>query len=141
MIPPPVALWQGGPRVNVIIQLSDQIAQELLKRKEPLPSPSTGMALIDTGSVTTCVDEEVAKLMNLPVVGVANLASASHPSHPANQYPIKLQIQGLPMAFNANNAIGAPLKCQNLIAIIGRDVLQVCCLIYNGATGQIIFCL
>jgi hypothetical protein len=140
-IPPQIALCQRGPCVQVTIELADQIAQELIKRKEPLPKPSAGLALIDTGSISSCVDEEVAISMHLPVVGNINLASASHSSHRANQYPIKVTIQGLPMAFNAPAAIGAPLKVQGLIAIIGRDILQICCLIYNGSIGQFTICL
>jgi predicted aspartyl protease len=136
-LPPQMALWQRGPCAQVAIGLSDQVAQELIKRNEPVPAPTVGLALIDTGSSSSCIDEETAKGMGLPVVGVANLASASHSSHAANQYPIKIDLQGVKFAFNVPNAIGAPLKCQNLIAIIGRDVLQRCCLIYNGATGSI----
>src|SRR2546427_7552134 len=122
-IPPVFALWQRGPCVQVTIELADQVAQELIKRNEPLPPPSAGLALIDTGSASSCVDEEAAKAMHLPIVGVTNMASASHASHKAFQYPIKVTIQGLPIAFNAPNAIGAPLKVQDLIAIIGRDIL------------------
>lgn len=140
-LPPQTALWQRGPIAQVTIGLSDQVAQELIKRKEPVPPPSTGMALIDTGSSTSCIDEETAKAMNLPVVGEATLASASHASHKANQYPIKIEIQGMNFAFNIPTAVGAPLKCQGLTAIIGRDVLQICCFIYNGGTGVVTLCI
>jgi predicted aspartyl protease len=99
------------------------------------------LALIDTGSMSSCIDEEAAKTMNLPVVGIANLASASHPAHKANQYPIKVKIQGIPIAYNIQSAIGVPIKIQGLIAIIGRDMLQNCCFIYNGSIGQITLCI
>ncbi len=75
--------------------------------------------------------------MNLPVVNVVDMASASHALHKAKQYPIKIQITGFPISFNALNAVGAPLKAQGLTAIIGRDLLMHCTLIYNGGTGQI----
>jgi predicted aspartyl protease len=137
---PPQALWQRGPCVQVTIELADQVAQELLKRKEPLPHPVSGFALIDTGSMLSCIDEEAAKSMNLPVVGICNMASASHAAHKAPQYPIKIKIPGFHIACNIPSAIGAPLKIQGLVAIIGRDLLQICCLIYNGSTGQITLC-
>jgi hypothetical protein len=141
IFPPQGSLWQRGPCVPVSIELAEHVAQELIKRKEPVPQPHAGLALIDTGALASCIDEDVAKIMRLPVVGSVNLSSASHPSHRANQYPIKIKIQGMPMEFNTHSAIGAPLKGQQLLAIIGRDVLQICCFIYNGPSGQITLCL
>jgi predicted aspartyl protease len=140
MVPPPACLMQRGPCVQVSITLADQIASELIKRQEPVPAPVSGLALIDTGAISTCIDEETAKQMQLPVVNVVNMASASHACTKANQYPIKLQIAGLPMFFNST-ATAAPLKIQGLIALIGRDLLQHCTLIYNGSLGQISLCI
>jgi predicted aspartyl protease len=140
-IPPPVCLMQRGPCVQVSITLADQIASELIKRQEPVPPPVSGLALIDTGAISSCIDEETAKQMQLPVVNVVSMASASHASTKANQYPIKLQIAGIPISFNST-ATGAPLKTahQGLIALIGRDLLQHCVLIYNGALGSVSLC-
>jgi predicted aspartyl protease len=140
VIPPPICLLQRGPCVQVSITLADQIASELVKRQEPVPAPVSGMALIDTGAISTCIDEETAKQMQLPIINVVNMASASHPSTKANQYPVKFQIVGIPMFFNST-ATGAPLKVQGLIALIGRDLLQHCTMIYNGSLGQISLCI
>jgi predicted aspartyl protease len=140
-MPPQGALAQLGPRLQITVELADQVAQELIKRKEPLPAPSAGFALIDTGSASSCIDEETATSMHLPIVGRTKLATASHKDAEANQYPIKLKIQGVPIAFNLTTAIGVPIKCQGLMAIIGRDMLQLCCFIYNGGTGTITLCL
>src|SRR5437879_542539 len=87
LIPPPLCLVQRGPCVQVAVTLADQVASELIKRQEPVPAPVSGLALIDTGAVSTCIDEETAEQMNLPVVNVVNMASASHASTKANQYP------------------------------------------------------
>ncbi len=38
-------------------------------------------------------------------------------------------------------AIAAPLAAQGLIALIGRDLLQHCTLIYTGSLGQISLCI
>ena len=58
----------------------------------------------------TCIDNEAAQKLQLPVIDVIKMASASHASHPANVYPVKLSIAGLPMAINAPRAAGAELK-------------------------------
>ena len=131
----------AAPACRFQDHLADQVAGELVKRKEPVPTPLSGLALIDTGAISSCIDEETAKQMHLPVVNVVNMASASHALHQANQYPVKIQFTGFPIAFNAMNAMGAPLKIQGLIAIIGRDLLMRCTFIYNGSLGQISLCI
>jgi hypothetical protein len=127
--------------VPVTVTLADQVASELVKRQEFVPAPASGLALIDTGAISTCIDEETARQMRLPIVNVVNMASASHASTKANQYPVKLEVVGLPMSFNSAIATGAPLRIHGLIALIGRDMLQHCTLIYNGTIGQISLCI
>src|SRR5438067_1699528 len=140
-IPPPIILAQRGPCVQIAVTLADQIAGELVKQGKPVPAAVSGLGLIDTGAVSTCIDEGVAKRMNLPVVNVVTLASASHASTQANVYPVKFQIAGFPVAINAPSAIGAQLAAQGLLALIGRDLLQHCSLIYNGFSGEITLCI
>jgi len=41
------------------------------------------------------------------------------------------------MGVDAPRAVGAALKAQGIVALIGRDVLQHCTLYYNGPAGQI----
>ena len=43
---------------------------------------------------------------------------------------------GLPIVVSAPRAVGAALKAQGLMVLIGRDVLQSCILVYNGPAGQ-----
>jgi len=140
-LPAQVGLATRGPLVQVTVSLADQIASELIKQGKTIPPPVQGLALIDTGAGSTCIDEEAAQKLQLPVVNVVSMASASHASTKANVYPAKFQITGLAISFNAPMSIGAPLAVQGLIALIGRDVLQHCTLIYNGNLGQISLCI
>ena len=140
-LPAQVGLAARGPLVQVTVSLADAIASELVKQGKYVPPPVQGLALIDTGAGSTCIDEAAAQKLQLPVVNVVNMASASHASSKANVYPAKFQITGLPMTFNAPMSIGAPLAVQGLIALIGRDLLQHCTLIYNGSLGQISLCI
>jgi predicted aspartyl protease len=142
-VPGAMGLVQMGPRIQIRISLGDQFASELVKLGKPVPPPVDGHALIDTGAGSTCIDEEAAKSLNLSVIDVVSMASASHAATKANVYPAKLEILGLPqpIVINASRAIGAPLKVQGLIALIGRDVLQHCTLIYNGGIGSITLCI
>jgi predicted aspartyl protease len=136
-IPPAVALQRQGPCVQVSIGLAQSIASQLLQQGKTLPEPISGVALIDTGATSTCIDDVAAKQLQLPVVNVVNVASASHASTQQNVYPIQIEVVGLPISIEAPNAIGAALAAQGLLALIGRDVLQHCTLHYNGVTGEI----
>jgi predicted aspartyl protease len=142
-LPGPAGLVHRGPCVPIIISVPDQLGVEFAKQGRPVPTPISGLALIDTGAGSTCIDEDVAKKLGLPVVNIVNMASASHASNKANVYPAKLQITGLPMGISAPSAIGAALAAQNsgLVALIGRDLLARFVLIYNGAIGEVTLCI
>jgi predicted aspartyl protease len=112
------------------------MAQTLTQQGLTVPAPRTGYALIDTGASVTCVDNQVAADLQLPVVDVAQMTSATHSNHPCNIHPILITIPPN-VQFSAPRAMGAQLAPQGLIAIIGRDILQICTLFYNGAAGQI----
>ena len=129
------ALLQRGPVVQVSISVGQAIAQQVLQQGGELPPPVAGLALIDTGATTTCIDEEAAQVLKLPAIDVVTVASASHASSERNVYPISIEVVGLPIVVNAPRSIGAELKAQGLLLLIGRDVVQSCVLVYNGPAG------
>jgi len=135
-IPPAIALTQRGPIIQVTIGIEQNIAQQLLSQGMPLPQPVPGLALIDTGATSTCIDEDVAKQLNLPVVDVVTIASASHAETNQNVHPALIEVVGIAIKFNALRAIGVPLTAQGLQVLIGRDLLQHCTLFSNGVTGS-----
>jgi predicted aspartyl protease len=117
--------------------LAQSIANQLLQQRKAIPKPISGIALIDTGATSTCIDDVAAQQLKLSVVNVVTVASASHASTPQNVYPIQVEVVGLPISIEAPSAIGAALAPQGLLALIRRDVLQHCALFYNGVTGEI----
>lgn len=130
-------MTQRGPCVQVTIGLARSFATQLLQSGKSIPQTISGLALIDTGATSTCIDDAAAQQVGLPVVNVVNVASASHASTQQNVYPIQVEITGLPISIEASNAIGAALAPQGILALIGRDVLQHCTVFYNGVTGEI----
>ena len=136
-VAPAIVLVQRGPVFQVTIAVADQVAAELIKQGKTVQPAISGLALIDTGASVTCVDDETAQKLQLPIIDVVRMASASHASHQANVYPIKLTITGLPIGINAPRAVGAALKTQGLIALLGRDILMHCTMHYNGVAGEI----
>jgi predicted aspartyl protease len=139
-VPPSVALRHRGPCLQASLTLFQPMAQAMLQEGRAVPEPASGFALLDTGASHTCVDEQTARELHLPVVDTATMASASHASTSANVYPVTIEIAGLPIPIHAPHAIGGELRSQGLLALIGRDVLQSCTLFYNGVSGEITLC-
>lgn len=136
-VPPGTFLQRTGPVIQVTIGLEQGMAQILMQQGKSIPVATVGLALIDTGASVSCVDEEAAQQMKLPVVDVAQMTSATHDQHPCNIYPIQIAMPSSGVVFGAPRAMGAKLAPQGLIAIIGRDILSVCTLFYNGSQGQV----
>lgn len=127
--------------VNVAIKVPAEIAELLTKESKPVPPPITGFGLIDTGAASSCVDHAAAKTLGLPVVNVIKMASATHEQVDTNVYPISFDILGgQPLTVNCPRAAGAALANQQLVLLIGRDLLSNSFFSYNGLTGQITLC-
>jgi predicted aspartyl protease len=135
--PPAAILALKGPTIQVTVSVHRSIAQQLLQQGAPLPQPIAGRALIDTGASATCIDEGIAKQLGLPVVDTVQVATPSHASVQQNVYPAFIEVVGSSLVIDAPRAIGAALAAQDLLLLIGRDLLQFCVLHYNGTTGQI----
>jgi len=138
-LPPNVALQQRGPIVQVNVSLEQSFAQALLAQGKTLPKAESGFALIDTGASHTCIDDDVAKRLNLPAIDVAMMTSASHEATQQNVYPVQIEMIGMPISIGSARTMGANLKAQGLILLIGRDVLASVIFIYSGPAGQITF--
>jgi predicted aspartyl protease len=139
-IDPRAVLQQRGPVVQVTVTLATSFAQGLQQANQPVPAPISGWALIDTGASNSCIDDAQAQQMGLPVIDVCNMTSATHENTQQNVYPIRIEFVGVPIAVDSGRTIGANLAPQQLLMLIGRDVLQHCTFTYNGLAGCITIC-
>jgi predicted aspartyl protease len=135
-VAPTIALLRQGPVVQVVLSLAQTIADQLMQQGLPIPAPLPGLALIDTGASATCIDDATAQQLQLPVIDVVNMTSASHASTQQNIYPVLIEVAG-GIRIDVPRAMGANLAPQKLVALIGRDFLQHCTLFYNGPAGAI----
>lgn len=135
-VSPTIALLGQGPVVQIVLSVAQAIADQLMQQGLPVPVPVPGLALIDTGASATCIDDALAQQLQLPVIDVVNMTSASHASTQQNIYPVLIEVMG-GIRINVPRAMGANLAPQNLAALIGRDFLQHCTLFYNGPAGAI----
>lgn len=133
---PKDALYLRGPVIQVSIEIPEVIAQQLLRNGQLVPAPISGFALIDTGATSTCIDDQTAQEMKLPVVNRRKMVSATH-SVECNVYPVLLGFTGTPIKVNSIQALGANIDSLGVVALLGRDVLQHIALFYNGPSGQI----
>ena len=83
----------------------------------------------------TCIDRAAAAEALLPTVGSTKMASASHADEMVPIFAGHIQVQGVG-TINAVRAVGANLKPQGIIALIGRDILKQLVLVYNGTDGS-----
>jgi hypothetical protein len=134
-----------GPIVRVRFHFSDQ---ELFKRRSAglaTAQPVEVNALIDTGAEMTCLDVALVRRIGLPpaAVGLANVP-ATGGLNAASDYDASVAILH-PSGRPSNNLVipellitGLQMNTTGYDAVIGRDVLAYCILVYDGPTGAFV---
>lgn len=87
--------------------------------------------LIDTGASVSCIDDSIAKELDLTAHDIVTVCTPSEIfSQPV--YDLGFSLPNLTKVTFAIQALGAVLTSQPYDALIGRDLLALCTLIYNG---------
>lgn len=130
----------GGPILQAIIFVSQPRIAALTAAGQTVPNPVPIRALVDTGASCTCVDPSVLASLGLTPTGIVrvNTPSTGTTPHSADQFDIALFIPGPPsnppLVFQTIPVISSDLlAAQGFHALIGRDILDRCVLIYNGS--------
>ncbi len=140
----------SGVQVQAQITISRPRLLHLRQTHQPIPPPVQVVALLDTGAERTCVDPTVIAQLNLPTrkpgftaspgvsVGPAIFGGSTFGFsyeaglvilHPVTKPPSNLVIHELEVD-------SLPLAAFGIEAVIGRDVLASCVLVYNGPAGS-----
>jgi hypothetical protein len=132
----------AGPIIRVQIEVASVLAQALQAANQPIPTPVLGIALIDTGASITSFDASIVSKLGINPNGVALVGTAGG-SQQQSTYQAKFTFPGTPIpgfehprVLGCNLAGQTVLNRQPIIALIGRDILSKCVLVYNGPAGM-----
>jgi hypothetical protein len=131
-----------GPLVQVRIGLSRPVQIARQQAGQVTPAPLVVTALLDTGAECTCIEQALVPRLALPLhtTGLTNIPALGGVTgslrytagvtlmHPSGKHGQHLVVQALAVTAVSLGAFGVD-------AVIGRDVLAQCVLIYDGAAG------
>jgi predicted aspartyl protease len=135
----PVALAGAGPILQVEVNLPQPLINLLSSQNKPIPASSPGFALIDTGASRTCIDSSVLSKLGINPIGVVTMGTTGG-STTCQLFPAKLSFSVITLVIDFGSVVGVNLQGQQIngtpiVALIGRDVLSRCLLIYSGTGG------
>jgi hypothetical protein len=135
-------LGPGGPLLTAVAMVSEPRRVALQGLNQPIPQPQRIRALVDTGASCTNIDPSVVTALGLVPTGTAQVLTPTTGNVPVttDQYDIGLAIYAAtvqaPLMLPTVPVITAELlQPQGFHALIGRDILSQCVLVYNGSSG------
>ena len=133
-------LHRVGPVLPVEIAVPSALSRFLSAQNQQIPAPRAGLALIDTGATRSCVDSQIISSLGVNPIGIAFLGTARGRSK-HHLYPAKFSFPAIKFEVEFGSVVGVDLSGQGvgnmqIIALIGRDVLSRCILIYHGTRGS-----
>lgn len=137
-----VSFTTGGPLVNAIVAVSQPRQQALIAAAVPVPAPTNGVFLVDTGASNTVIDPALIGPLGLSPTGtiMCHTPSTRGTAVAFNQYDVLLYIPGPTggpgWLIPALPIMESPLSSQGIMGLIGRDILDRAMLIYNGPAGH-----
>ena len=95
------------------------------------------LALIDTGATESCVDDTLARALELPVVDSRSILGI-HGPRLTPSYNAQFHIPSVGVTYDGQFA-GIPLRSSGtpFFALLGRDFLSTVSMAYDGDTGSV----
>lgn len=125
--------------MDLAIGVSNPRAEALKKLSLPVPQLIVVRALVDTGASCTCVDPAILKQLNLTPTGSVPVHSPTTGQNPVaqDQYDVSLTLMHAKLSLTIPSlpVIQSELAIQGIHALIGRDILKDCLLVYDGQLG------
>lgn len=130
------ALRQLGPSLPVLVRLP-QIPGAPGPSEDQPPQPRQVSALIDTGAFDSCIDEQVASSLQLPIIDRQRVSGVAG----RREHNVFLAQVDVPAVNKSRRGrfVGVTLGPQHH-AILGREFLHGMLLIYDGENGRVQLC-
>lgn len=129
-------IQRAGPILPFVVGVSQQREQALKASGLPVPPKFQIQGLVDTGASATCIDPGVVRQLGLTPTGQVSIITPSTGATPHSclTYDICLILLGpsLSLGLGVLPVSEAQLAHQGFQALIGRDVLRRCLLVYDG---------
>ena len=133
-----------GAVVHVALRPSTRLHRTLQAAGKLPPTAIEGLAIVDTGANRTCVDRSVVSALGLVPLGVSRVRTPSTGDAPTSgrQFEVALLLQTSvpgesPLEVDPLEVVALDLVAwQGVHAILGRDVLERCLLVYHGPEEQ-----
>lgn len=134
----------AGPVVNAGVLVSSGRREALIAEGQEVPGHRVIRALVDTGASITSIEPAVLEAMGLTPTGTLEMVTPSTGDgvHVASTYDVDFMIGGSdpsdpPLTVANLRVCSAELYLrQGIHALVGRDVLSRCVLVYNGTLNQ-----
>lgn len=137
----------AGPVVTAAVSVSEGRRNALVAEGRAVPPMRIVRALVDTGASFTSVEPEVLRALELTPTGTIDIITPSTGTnvHTIDTYDVDFVIGAgpadIPLSIpNLRIASSQLFLRQGIHALIGRDVLARCILIYNGAINAFSLC-
>jgi hypothetical protein len=139
----------GGATVRFLLKLGQADLMRRRQARMPIPGPEAGIALLDPGAECTCVDPSLVAKLSLPFSSSNLLVTPGWHSGPAALGGAVPQIShegGLEIIHpdSKQNLVVPVLEIEaislssfGIDAIIGRDILASCVMVYDGPAGSV----
>lgn len=130
-----IQLELQGPSFEVEICCPDEQVKKLSQEGAPIPEPIRGLALIDPGAFATSISQSHISTLRLIQTGTKSVGTTfSNGRVPT--YSCKFNIVG-DGSFNVKTVTALDLPDKHIVALLGRDFLAHCVLIYDGKQGTV----
>ena len=135
----PSALLINGPVLNVIISLPKPLVELFTKEGKKIPNVKSGVALIDTGATKSCVHNTIMRGLEVNPTGIITSHAANGPKE-CNLYPAHFTFPEAHLEIELASIVevdltGQHFNGQQIIVLIGRDILLNSIFVYNGPLG------
>lgn len=129
----------AGPIIDAFVGVSKARSEALKAAGQTIPNGVQIRGLLDTGASATAIDPSVLSSLGLTPTGstLVNTPTTGATPQPVDLYDVSFIIpapSGAPLFSQTLPVIASELfAAQGIHALIGRDILSQCVLIYNGS--------